>query len=86
MLDNSYNEKELINLIKNFFRSFDAKDWGLMEQCLDENIELDYRSFRGTPIYSSTASDYIEKRKIAMDGLRTEHKSNNYFLTQKKGL
>jgi len=84
MQDNSYDEKELISLIKNFFQSFDTKDWGLMEQCLDENIELDYRSFRGTPIYSSTASDYIEKRKIAMDGLRTEHKSTNYLASKKE--
>lgn len=65
-------------LIENFCQSFDKKDWMLMKNCLAEELEVDYESFRGTPKQDISSKEYIEKRIIGLKGLRTEHKTMDY--------
>jgi len=77
--------EEIIELIKCFFKSFDTRSWEQMESCLNENLELDYQSFRGAPKYNSTSKEYIEARKIGMEGLRTEHNTSKYLIVNNEG-
>jgi len=72
--------EQIIEFIKAFFGSFDTKDWRLMEASLAETVELDYESFRGEPMYYSTAKDYVEKRKMGLKTLNTKHKSSGYVI------
>lgn len=69
---------EIKNLIENFCESFDKKDWMLMDNCLSEELEVDYESFRGTPKQNITSKEYIEKRVIGLKGLRTKHTTTDY--------
>lgn len=77
------SNEEIIDFIKTFFTSFDTKDLKLMEVSLAETVELDYESFRGEPAYYSTAADYVEKRKIGLKTLETQHKSSSYVIIRK---
>jgi len=72
---------EIVLLVKIFFDSFDSKDWSQMKNCLADELELDYSSFRGTPPYISSSEEYIEKRTIGMQGLQTKHHSSDYKVT-----
>jgi len=83
---NTNTKSELINLIELFFYSFDIRDWNQMKNCLSDELELDYESFRGTPKYISTSDDYIAKRKIGLAGLKTEHNSSDYAITESDGI
>jgi len=84
---NNIKHEDCIILIKNFFKSFDTKNWILMKNCLNDNLKLDYRSFRGIPKYKSKAINYIEKRKIGLKDLDTEHIANDYnFVKSKVGI
>jgi len=77
--------KELVTLIEIFFNSFDTKNWDEMKNYLAEELELDYQSFRGTPKYISTSDDYIAKRKIGLQGLKTVHHSSKHIITKSNG-
>jgi len=72
------NMEKIKKLIENFCESFDKKDWILMRNCLSEQLEVDYKSFRGTPKQNISSKEYIEKRIIGLKGLRTEHKTKDY--------
>jgi len=74
--------KEIKKLIENFCESFDTKDWTLMENCLSEQLEVDYESFRGTPKQNISSKEYIEKRIIGLKELRTEHKTTDYEVSR----
>lgn len=69
---------EAIRLIDNFCKAFDEKDWDLMAECLSDQVELDYRSLRGTPVQRSTPAEYIAQRKKGMAGLRTSHMTSQH--------
>jgi len=69
---------EIKKLIEDFCTSFDKKDWILMENCLGEELEVDYESFRGTPKQTISSKEYIEKRIIGLKRLRTVHKTKDY--------
>lgn len=75
-------EQEVIQLIESFCRSFDQKDWALMAECLAENLEVDYSSFRGVPKQNMRADAYIQHRVIGLEGLRTEHRTSGYAISQ----
>jgi len=78
-----HSNEQIIDFIKSFFKSFDTKDWNLMEGSLAETVELDYESFRGEPMYYSTSKDYVEKRKVGLKALTTNHKSSSYVIIRK---
>jgi len=78
--------KEVVTLVEIFFHSFDIRDWDQMKNCLADELELDYKSFRGTPKYVSTSADYIEKRKIALADLKTVHHSSKHLITESNNI
>jgi len=80
-----HSQEEVIDFVQTFFHSFDEKDWELMNNCLNEKLELDYESFRGTPSYTSSSKEYIEKRRIGLEKLNTEHTTSNHILSRHGG-
>ena len=75
---------EVKKLIKAFCRSFDDKDWALMNSCLCEVLEVNYESFRGTPKQTISSLKYIEKRKVGLKTLRTKHRTFNHKIVEKE--
>jgi len=73
---------EIKKLIENFCESFDKKDWNLMSNCLNEELEVDYESFRNTPRQKISAKEYIEQRKTGLKNLRTTHKTKDYKISR----
>lgn len=53
-------------LLFKFMRSFDDKNFGVMKDCLCEEVYFDYSSFRNEPAAKYKSSEYIEKRKISL--------------------
>jgi|HubBroStandDraft_5_1064220.scaffolds.fasta_scaffold378527_1 hypothetical protein len=78
-------KKETIGLIKKtiekFCESFDKKDWMMMNECLMENIYVDYSSFRKTTPGNISAKEFIELRKTGLQHLTTKHQTNNFQIT-----
>jgi 3-phenylpropionate/cinnamic acid dioxygenase small subunit len=68
---------EIQELLFRFMRSFDEKDWDGMLSCLDETVDCDYSSFRGTPPTTLTRGDYADQRKAALSLLKTQHDLSN---------
>jgi hypothetical protein len=64
-------------------RSFDDKDFGVMKDCLCEEVYFDYSSFRNEPAAKYKSSEYIEKRKISLENLTTQHNLLNIIVNIK---
>lgn len=71
------NRLEVQELLFRFMRSFDDKDWEKMRNCLAQNVECDYSSFRGTPPATISRDDYVALRRSALAALRTQHNLSN---------
>jgi len=77
-----FENSTIIKLIEDFCKSFDTKNWELMNNCLNAELVTDYESFRGTPKQNISSIKYIKKRKIGLKTLNTEHKTTEYLITK----
>ncbi len=78
-------EKSIPQLLQDFARSFDEKDWKLMLTCLAAKIHTDYSSFRGTPPEWQSAKEYVAKREKGMHRLITAHQLSNFVVAENAG-
>jgi 3-phenylpropionate/cinnamic acid dioxygenase small subunit len=60
------------------FRALDERDWEAVRDCLADEIDTDYRSFRGTPPARMTAEEFVRLREIGLAGLKTQHLGMNH--------
>jgi hypothetical protein len=65
-------------VIARFSNSFDVKDWKGLETCFTESLYTDYGDLRGTPPETVKASDYVARRREALDHLKLHHLASNY--------
>ncbi len=65
-------------VVARFANSFDVKDWGGLEGCLNESLYTDYSDLRGTPPVTTTASEYVKMRRESLDHLKLHHLVSNY--------
>lgn len=56
-----------------------------MKNCLANKLKLDYSGFRGTPLQLSSSKEYIEKRKVGLQGLKTKHHSFDHLVSELEG-
>jgi 3-phenylpropionate/cinnamic acid dioxygenase small subunit len=68
------------DLLFRFMWTFDEKDWDGMRSCLNETVDCDYSSFRGTPPTKITRGDYADQRKAALSLLKTQHDLSNIVM------
>ena len=58
--------RQVSELVCRFQRAFDQHDWSAMRGCLDDEVFVDYSSFRGTDPARILADEYIELRRQAL--------------------
>lgn len=68
-------------LICRFQRAFDQHDWAAMRACLDDEVFVDYSSFRGADPQTVRAERYVEQRQQALSDLLMQHNHSNLALT-----
>ena len=69
------------NVVLEFARSLDAKDWAACRGCLLDEIETDYSDLRGEPPSRVRADAFVAKRRVALERLKTLHLSANHQVT-----
>ena len=69
------------DLILDLARSLDGKDWTICRGCFLDEIETDYSDLRGEPPSRVTADDFVAKRRVALERLKTLHLSTNHQVT-----
>lgn len=68
-------------LICRFQRAFDQHDWAALRACLDDEIYIDYSSFRGTEPARVPADEYVALRRSALSDLLMQHNHSNLTLS-----
>ena len=69
------------NVVLEFAGSLDGKDWATCRRCLLDEIETDYSDLRGEPPSRVRADDFVAKRRVALERLKTLHLSTNHQVT-----
>ncbi len=73
-MDKSADDKFAINdLLARFFQAFDDKNWRLMRNCLHDEVQTDYSSFRDVPAATISSDRYVEQRRAALHSLDMQH-------------
>ncbi|MDE2746393.1 MAG: nuclear transport factor 2 family protein [Chloroflexota bacterium] len=73
--------EEVSTLICRFQRAFDQQDWAALRDCLDDEIYVDYSSFRGTEPTHVSAEEYVTLRQEALSDLVMQHNHSNLTLS-----
>ena len=73
--------EHISELISQFQRAFDQHDWSALRACLDDEIFVDYSSFRGSDASEVRAEDYVDLRKNALGDLVMQHNHSNLTLS-----
>jgi SnoaL-like protein len=61
------------DLLARFFQAFDDKNWPALRGCLCDEVFTDYSSFRAMPAVTVRADEYVEQRRMALQGLEMQH-------------
>ena len=69
------------DVVLEFARSLDLKDWEACRRCFLDEIETDYSDLRGAPPSRVKADDFVAKRRVALERLKTLHLSTNHLVT-----
>jgi len=71
----------VIDVVLEFARALDVKDWAACRRCFMDEIETDYSDLRGEPPSTVTADDFVALRRTALEKLTTLHLSANHLVT-----
>lgn len=69
--------QQVSDLICRFQQAFDRHDWDAMRACLDDDLFVDYSSFRGTEPERTSADEYVRLRQQALSNLLMQHNHSN---------
>lgn len=72
---------DISDTIIRFARALDIQDWELCRSCFIDDIEADYSDLRGQPVSLLKADEFVELRRQALNGLKTQHLSSNHIIT-----
>lgn len=64
-------------LVARFANSFDCGAWDDLAACLARTLHTDYSDLRGTPPETMSRERFVEMRRIALAGVRTQHLAGN---------
>ena len=70
----------IYDLLCKFQSTFDLQDWKHMEECLWEQLYVDYSSFRNEAPGLMMSKDYVALRQVALEGLKMQHNFSNLVL------
>ena len=74
-------EEAIRKTIARLANSFDLKDWTLMKSTLADELTVDYSDLRGDPPTQTTAREFTQARREALDALDTQHIISNLEIT-----
>ena len=74
-------EEDIRKTIARFANSFDLKDWALMESTLADDLTVDYSDLRSEPLKQTTAREFTQACREALDALDTQHIISNLEIT-----
>ena len=66
-------EEDIRRTIARFANSFDLEDWALTGSVPVEELTVDYSDLRGEPPKETTAREYAQARREALESLDTQH-------------
>jgi hypothetical protein len=75
------DRQAVIDCVVRLGAGLDAQDWLAVRATLADELDTDYRSFRGTPSARLTAADFVRLRQEGLAGLRTQHLSLGHLVT-----
>ena len=73
--------QHISEVICRFQQAFDQHDWAAMRACLDDEVFVDYSSFRGTEPSRVLADEYVEQRRRQLGHLVMQHNHSNLVLS-----
>ena len=74
------NQRKIQEILFKFMRSFDDKDFALMQSCMCDEVYLDYSTFRKTPPGKQKSRQYCEERQKSLATLITQHNLFNIIM------
>ena len=73
------------DLLCRFFLAFDERDWSAMETCLAAEVFIDYASSGREQPSTMSSSEFVQRRRNAIDSLTKNHSFSNLLLTKEEG-
>lgn len=75
--DTEADKQDIEDVISWFMGAFDQKDYVLLQSILADRIYIDYSSFREEEAGIITSTEYVNRRRVALHHLVTEHLYSN---------
>jgi len=67
-----------------FFLAFDERDWASMESCLSTEVFIDYASSGREQPSTMSSTEFVRRRRNAVDTLAKHHSFSNLLLTKRE--
>jgi hypothetical protein len=77
MCNGSFHKLAIHDLLTRFFQAFDDKNWGMMRDCLCDEVFVSDGSFRKLPPTRGTGDRYVAERRASLEGLEMQHNFSN---------
>jgi hypothetical protein len=65
-----------------FFAAFDERDWTVMDSCLAPEVFIDYSSSGREQPRTMSGSEFVQRRREAVDSLAKHHSFSNLLLSR----
>lgn len=65
-----------------FFAAFDERDWTAMDSCLAPEVFIDYSSSGREQPRAMSGSEFVQRRRDAVDSLAKHHSFSNLLLSR----
>lgn len=79
---NALDHIAINDVLCRFFLAFDERDWGAMENCLANEVFIDYSSSGREQPGTMSGAEFVQRRRNAVDTLAKHHSFSNLLLTK----
>ena len=81
MLEELKDNSDIQALILNYAWGIDSRNWALFRSIFDDEIEMDFSSFNGTPAARMRADDWVAACEALLPGFdATQHVLTNFMI------
>lgn len=81
---NALDHIAINDVLCRFFLAFDERDWEAMENCLANEVFIDYSSSGREQPGTMSGAEFVQRRRNAVDTLAKHHSFSNLLLTKGK--
>ena len=72
------------DILCRFFLAFDERDWASMQNCLSTEVFIDYASSGREQPSTMSSTEFVQRRRNAVDTLAKHHSFSNLLLTKQE--